>query len=789
MNVKIKHIILFALLMLNTLVVFSQVANDDCFNATPLGTLGAPPACVAGNDSMVGAISTFNNLTIVNSIAEQPYSALINCQPDGVTPMSLTATDVWYTFVNSGNAVTININGNIQNPNISLYDGTALGCGGLIGRGCAIGSGGALSITFDQMVIGDTYYLQVSGGDAADVGTFNMTLQNSNSCSECLLSSNLTVTPPPTNGGYNGGSTVTFCYTVTEWEQQNTNWLHAVIPTFGNGWDLSTLTSITPAATCDGGPGVWDWFTNVVTPNGNGNLTGFFFDGDFVQEPIPDGDPTNNFGDNCNGSGLSWTFCWTITTKDCSPAGAGQNGDNLGVNIDTWGDGETGNWTNIACSSDPIYQFNAQLVCCTPPIMAHTDVACAGDNDGTGTATGQGAGPFNYVWEDAGGTVIQTSNNIAGANTVNGLAAGTYTVTVTDNDNGCITTGSVTITEPTQLQLLIGTTPANCGQSDGTGTVTPQGGTGPYDFAWTDAGGTNIQTDNNLAGASNATGLSQGAYDIDVTDANGCTATVTINVQGGLGNLQSQVVEVPVSCPGFCDGSATVNLNGGTAPYAIIWDANTGNQVGSTANNLCPGTYVVNFSDAGGCVGSTTVNIGEPNGPDAVITFSPWNANVFDPSIDFQDLSLGAPTQWFWQFDALGTSTLQNPTFVFPPLPACYEVILQITDANNCPDSDTVQVCIQPTYSIYFPNAFTPNNDGVNTTFGGMGEGIKQYNMWIFNRWGEMIFHTDDMARQWDGRRKGEGEICLQDVYIYKAEVVDIFNQEHIYLGKVTLVK
>ena len=124
--------------------VFAQVANDDCFGATPLGTLGTPLPCPSG----IGAVSTFNNLTNVNSVTESPYTTLINCLPSN-TPMASPATDVWYSFVNSGNEINITINGNIVNPNIAIYQGT---CGGLIGRGCAQGSAGSLTVTFLSLI-------------------------------------------------------------------------------------------------------------------------------------------------------------------------------------------------------------------------------------------------------------------------------------------------------------------------------------------------------------------------------------------------------------------------------------------------------------------------------------------------------------------------------------------------------------------------------------------------------------------------------------------------------------
>lgn len=1022
---KKRYLLLLAGLFLATFSSFAQVSNDDCFGATPLGTLGAPAPCPSG----LGPVSTFNNLTNVNSVTETPYTTLINCQPSNNTPMASPATDVWYSFVNNGNQVNITINGNIANPNIAIYQG---GCNGLIGRGCAIGSGNTLTASFDQMVVGQTYYIQVSGGSPADQGTFTMTLQNENSCADCLLASNLTVNPLPTNGSYQGGTTVTFCYTITQWDQQNTNWLHAVVPNFGSGWNMATLTNLQGAVTCDGGPGVWQWFNNVNCPNGNGIQSGFFFDGDMVQGG-PNGDPTDNFGDNCNGN-VNWTFCWTITANNCPP---GQTGDDLSVNIDTYGDGETGNWTNVACSNDPIYQFNAQLSCCAPPQMAQTNVTCFGGNNGSATATAVGTGPFDYSWVNSSNTVIQTALAQNGPNTVNNLTAGTYTVTVTDQNNGCVTTGTVTITQAPQLVLQVASTSAACNQANGTGTVTPQGGTGPYDFVWTDGNNVVIQTATNLPGANTASGLLPGTYNVLVTDANNCLANISVIVTGVPGNLNSAMSSTPETCAGSCDGTATCTLNGGQSPYAYQWDANSNNQVTQTATNLCAGIYTVNYSDTNGCTGSATVQVTAPpavtaaavanpaticvgqsstltatpgggtgsgytytwtpagtgstqavvvsptvttvysvtvfdsnNCPSAVasvtvtvnpllnvnvaavpasvcagqpstltavpnggnggpysyswlpvgtggntttvnvsptvtttytvilsdncspddsatvtvtvnpnpvpafianplsgcvpfcttfttpnnptwtncawafgdggtttgdcnpaycyttpgcydvtltitdangcigtttvpsyvcayenvnaqFTASPQPTDIYNTNLTFTDQSTGSPVTWYWNFGGLDSSGLQNPTYFFPnDNPGCYDVVLYANNANNCPDSDTLRVCIDPDYVVYFPNAFTPDGDGLNDYFVGVGIGIQKYEMWVFDRWGNLLYYTNDINKPWDGKVQGKsGEICQEDVYVWKANVVDVFGKKHKFIGHVSLIK
>ncbi|TND09004.1 MAG: PKD domain-containing protein [Bacteroidetes bacterium] len=994
----------------------AQVANDDCFGATPLGTLGTPAACPSG----IGAVSTFNNLTNVNSVTEQPYTTLINCQPSNNTPMASPATDVWFSFVNSGNELNITINGNIVDPNIAVYQGN---CNGLIGRGCAIGSGNTLTANFDQMVPGQTYYIQVSGGAPADQGTFTMTLQNVNSCNDCLLASNLTVNPAPTNGTYQGGTTVTFCYTITQWDQQNTNWLHAVIPNFGSGWDMSTLTNLTGAATCDGGPGVWQWFNNVNTPNGNGILTGFFFDGDIVQGG-PNGNPTDNFGDNCQGT-VNWTFCWTITANTCPP---GQTGDDLGIIIDTYGDGETGNWTNIACVSDPVYQFNSQLTCCVIPQMVQNNPLCNGGT-GSATVTGMGVGPWDYVWEDASSTVIQTNTGVQGSSTANNLPAGTYTVTVTDNNDGCVVTQTITITEPTAIQLTMGSTPAACGNNNGTATCTPSGGAGGYIYQWDPAA--NNQT------TPTASNLGSGLYQVTVTDANGCSATAAVNVgsSGGVTDVTNATVE---TCANACDGTATVVVNGGQGPYVIQWSPNANNQTTPTATNLCPGTYTVTYTDANNCTGTNTVTVtgpaaitsniaaaptticigqnttmtanaaggaggpygfawlpagtgntasvtvapvvtttytvtvtdanncsttqtititvnpalnvqavanptsvcsGQPttltavggggnggpytytwapagtgsgvtvnvsptqtttytvtiddncttptatavvtvtvnplpavafsgtplqgcaplpvtftnlsapaNNPtclwdfgdgspvsnncnpthiytqvgcfDVTLTYtddngcvntvtmqnyvctfpvavadfsaSPQPTTIFNPTISFTDLSLNA-TAWTWYFGvpALDSSFVQNPSFTFVGEDGgCYDVVLMANNASNCPDIDTMEVCIDPEFTVYFPNAFTPNGDLKNDGFTGYGTGILKFEIWIFDRWGNLLYYSDDIYKPWDGKVQGKsGEICQEDVYVWKAVVTDIFEKKHKYIGHVTLIK
>ena len=434
------RLIIFTLGVFVHFSCFSQVSNDDCFNASPLGALPDPANCGNGpNNNGQGDPVTFTNLTNVGAQTENPYTTLINCQGSG-QDMASPATDVWYSFVPTGLSLDITINGLINDPNVALWTGN---CGTLIGAGCDIGSGGSLTTTIDQLNPGDTYYLQISGGDSNDEGTFDLTLQNNVDCNACLLSSTMTVDPLPVNGTYQPGTIVTFCFMVDEWNQTNTNWFQGVVPIMGSSW--TNLTPISSPQTCDSGPGIWDWFTGVTTPLGNSN--GFFFDGAIAGfNPIPDGDPTNNFGDNCQGTGLNWEFCWQATVEDCPP---GQTGDDLTVNVETYGDGETGNWSDVGCNFDPVFLFSASLACCASPTMSAVNASCSGVSDGSATSEAQtSASPWDFEWVDDSGNVISTTNNSNNStNVISNIPAGTYIVTVTD-DNGCVSSSSIEIIEP-----------------------------------------------------------------------------------------------------------------------------------------------------------------------------------------------------------------------------------------------------------------------------------------------------------------------------------------------------
>jgi gliding motility-associated-like protein len=117
--------------------------------------------------------------------------------------------------------------------------------------------------------------------------------------------------------------------------------------------------------------------------------------------------------------------------------------------------------------------------------------------------------------------------------------------------------------------------------------------------------------------------------------------------------------------------------------------------------------------------------------------------------------------------------------------------VLQIvTNSFGCKDSITHDIIINPGYTFYIPNSFTPNGDGLNEVFKGVGIGITSYTIMIFDRWGELIFQSDNLDQGWDGTFKGKGGNVVQEgVYVWKVQLRDEKNNEHDFDGTVSVVK
>ena len=176
--------------------------------------------------------------------------------------------------------------------------------------------------------------------------------------------------------------------------------------------------------------------------------------------------------------------------------------------------------------------------------------------------------------------------------------------------------------------------------------------------------------------------------------------------------------------------------------------------------------------------------------PDAEFSASPNPTTMIEPLISFNNESSADVNYWNWNFgdgDLLAPNTA-NPTHeYYGDSVGNYMVTLIVRNTNGCYDTVQHQIIIGPAFTFYIPNAFTPNNDGKNDTFYGSGTGIEKYDMRIFDRWGDMIFHTKDITIPWDGKANDGKTTAQMDVFVWKVVITDALNKKHNYVGTVTL--
>ncbi|MEP7171432.1 MAG: SprB repeat-containing protein, partial [Bacteroidota bacterium] len=557
-------------------------ANDACSGAQNLGALPLPSPCPGGQGQAV----VFNTTNIC-ATAEIPYNALQNCTPVG--NMAVPASDVWYKFSITGPVLNLTINGMIT-PEVGLYSGNS--CSNLVPRGCAIGGGGLLNTSFSGLAPG-IYYLRVSGGTLTDQCNFTLTLKNNLDCQGCVSQSLLAVNPLPQNGIYLAGQSVHFCLQISDFSPTSSNWLHAVIPSFGPGWDTSTIVA-SPPASCSGN-GDWGWYDQQVTSLANGFTTGpgFFYE-TAAGNPngVADNNPGNNFGDNFTNN-CTWNFCFDIHTKnqnDCV------NGENLNVFFETYGDGETGAWTSVACSGDPTNDFFATLACCIPPEVTITNPLCNGQT-GSAVGTGMGNGPWTFKWKNSAGTVIRQFNGPTTDQILN-LAPGNYTLSTVDI-TGCETSTQFTITAPQILTATIVINQTKCALNNGKVTVNATGGTAPY--LYSSNNGVSFQAPNIL------NNLAPGNYTIVLKDAKGCTWNTPAIINPSTFPVISSITSDNITCSGGSDGMINIIAAGGSLPYSYSVTNGQSYQSGQLFINLVAGTYEVIVKDVKGCTANVTV--------------------------------------------------------------------------------------------------------------------------------------------------------------------------------------
>jgi gliding motility-associated-like protein len=416
------------------------------------------------------------------------------------------------------------------------------------------------------------------------------------------------------------------------------------------------------------------------------------------------------------------------------------------------------------------------------------DVSCFLSTDGSVTVDPTGGTPgYTYTWSN-GGSVLGTNQD-----QIN-VGAGTYDVEVIDV-NGCIHTTSIVVTQPTQVTS--GTTiisnyfgaAVSCeGATDGIVDANAAGGTPGYTYSWNS---TPVQT------TLQATNLGVGTYTVTVTDANGCQASSDVALTAN----PLPALNLPPNIYG-CVGNGVVLDSQSEPGSSCTWTFSDGQVF-----NEC-GPFVANFANqdcydmqltvinAQGCINSAAITDFVCIMPNPLAGFyaDEYVITNIENGTNFWNTSIGAET-YLWDFgDGSSPVTTENAyhEFLGDDFSSTeYAVTLFAITEYGCIDSAVRYITINPDLIFYVPNAFTPDGDDYNNIFKPIfssGYSYKNYGFMIFNRWGELIFETDQIGEGWDGTYRGKE--CQDGVYTWKLKVMNsVSDRKEEHVGHVSLLR
>lgn len=394
---------------------------------------------------------------------------------------------------------------------------------------------------------------------------------------------------------------------------------------------------------------------------------------------------------------------------------------------------------------------------------------CAGDSNGGFTVVATGSEPLQYSID--GGTTYQAGT------TFGGLASGTYSVVVVD-PVGCSAQQDYVLSEPAPLTVQVNVQDPGCfGACTGTATALPAGGTPGFSYQWSQ--GLAEPT------ATQATSVCAGNYQLSVTDANGCVAQADFTLMEPIPFVITDIAVTDESCPDLCDGTLVVS-----APGATAFSLNGGlPQFGPIFTNVCAGDHVLTVADASGCTAQATASVAPGLPVVAGFTATPAVTTTLNPHFELTNTSVNG-IEYLWSLGPLGTSTDVDVSVSLPEAPGETIVCLTATNSQGCTDSYCSALIVLLDFALYVPNAFSPDGDGINDDFFVVCDPMlnKNFLLQIYDRWGELIFTSNDLFKRWDGRYGGTE--CMQGVYVWQVAVQDPYTAEiRSFKGHVTLFR
>jgi gliding motility-associated-like protein len=410
-------------------------------------------------------------------------------------------------------------------------------------------------------------------------------------------------------------------------------------------------------------------------------------------------------------------------------------------------------------------------------VLSPNTTICIGQSTNLSATIGGGTPPYTYSW---------SNGSLSSAQTVNPVVTTVYSIIATDA-NGCtITAPQITINVNPPLTVVAQPTAQICQGQSATISANATGGTGHYTYMWDQ--GIGVAT-----GILTVTPTITTIYTVTVTDS--CTIPDVTTTDTVVVNSAPQVNFTGYPLSG-CNPLTVQFTNNTTSSLPIIsWDWNYGD--GTAHGDSASPSHLYNTAglfnvtltatSSSNCVSSLTDSAYVDVFPDPVSRFliNPLTTTIISPEIGFIDQSQGADTVYY-DFGDGGSSTLRNPYHDYTDT-GNYWITEYVFNQYGCRDSSIGTVTVAMDFEFYIPNTFTPNGKGLNEIFTGVGRSVSDYQMNIFDRWGELLFSTTNISNGWDGTYNGVQ--VKQDVYIYEIKLRDTSNNAHQYVGQVNLLR
>ena len=403
-------------------------------------------------------------------------------------------------------------------------------------------------------------------------------------------------------------------------------------------------------------------------------------------------------------------------------------------------------------------------------LQQKTDISCFALTDGKiNLQAAGGTAPYYFSIETP-----QVFDNQTG--TFENLIAGSYFPALKDA-HACMAYGTaLQIIEPNELKIadwLISDAP--CFGATGTVEVVATGGTGILSFS--SNGGESFMKNSGVFD-----NLRAGEYFIQIQDANFCTSATSIATVGEADKIEFYPDIQQVSCNGGENGAISIRLAKATEPVSYTWGSGESK---NAINNLYSGTYTLSVSDANACTASESFFVNEPDELRIQLSIKnqPCKAEA-DGELEIEIDGGTAPYETLWQDASL------NWLDAVSELPAGRYTAF-ITDSNDCKSDSYIDLEAKdcPSNVLADYNVFTPDGDGKNDFFQIKLEHVKTFEVQIVNRWGTIIYRTNQADAAWDGTINKTGVEAKNGTYYYIINAVGIDSEPHKIKGIIQLIR